>query len=75
MGEVINETYGMGFVRRAKISLIVEIPQGTRKEIEYQYLYQIVNAIERWDIHPDLVVNFDLTPSKLAPVGRSTLAK
>ena len=65
----------MGFVRRAKISLTLEIPEGTRKEIEYQHLYQIVNAIEKWDIHPDLVVNFDQTPSKLVPVGRSTLAK
>ena len=27
------------------------------------------------DIHHDLVVNFDQTPSKLVPVGRSTLAK
>ena len=64
-----------GFVRRAKTSSTVEIPKGARKEIEYQYLYQIVNAIEKWDIHPDLVVNFDQTPSKLVPVGRSTLAK
>ena len=65
----------MGFVRRAKTSSTVEIPEGARKEIEYQYLYQIVNVIEKWDIHPDLVVNFDQTPSKLVPVGRSTLAK
>ena len=53
----------MGFVRRAKTSPTVEIPEGARKEIEYQYL------------HPDLVVNFDQTPSKLVPVGRSMLAK
>ena len=37
----------MGFVRRAKISSTVEIPEGARKEIEYQYLYQIVNATEK----------------------------
>ena len=65
----------MGFVRRAKASSTVEIPEGVRKEIKYQYLYQFVNAIEKWDIHPDLVVNFDQTPSRLVPVGRSTLAK
>ena len=65
----------MGFVRRAKTSSTVEIPEGARKEIEYLYLHQIVNAIEKWDIHPDLVVSFDQTPSKLVPVGRSTLAK
>ena len=38
-------------------------------------MHKIVNAIEKWDIHPDLVVNFDQTLSKLVPVGRSTLAK
>ena len=65
----------MGFVRRAKTSSTVEILKGARKEIEYQYLYQVVNAIEKWDVHPDLVVNFDQTPSKLVPVVRSTLAK
>ena len=54
----------MRFVRRAKTSSTVEIPEAGRKEIEYQYLYQIVNAIEKWDIHTDLVVNFDQTPSK-----------
>ena len=65
----------MRFVKRAKTSSTVEILKGARKEIECQYLYQVVNAIEKWDIHPDLVVNFDQTPSKLVPVGRSTLAK
>ena len=65
----------MGFVRRAKTSWTVETPEDASKEIEYQYLYQIVNAIEKWDIYPDLVVNFDQAPSKLAPVGRFTLAK
>ena len=65
----------MRFARRAKTSSTVEIPEGGRKEIEYQYLYQIVNAIEKWDIHTDLVVNFDQTPSKPVPVGRSTLAQ
>ena len=65
----------MGFVRRGKTSSTVETRQDASKEIKYQYLYQIVNAIEKWDIYPDLVVNFDQAPSKLAPVGRSTLAK
>ena len=65
----------MKFLRRAKTSSTVEILEGARKEIEYQYMYQIVNAIEKWDIHPNLVVSFDQTPSKLVTVGRSTLAK
>ena len=65
----------MGYVRRAKTSSTVDIPDGARKEIEYQYLYDIVSAVEKWNIPPDLVVNFDQTPSKLVPVGCSTLAK
>ena len=64
----------MGYVRRAKMLSTVEIPERVRKEIEYQYLYQIVSAIEKWNT-PDLVINFDQTPSKLVPVGHSTLAK
>ena len=67
---MINETYG---VRRAKTSSTLEIPEDARKEIEYQHLYEIVKAMEKRDIC--LVVNFDQTPSKLVPVGRSTLAK
>ena len=65
----------MGYVRRAKTSSTVEIPEGAQKEIEYQYLYEIVSAKEKWNIPPDLILNFDQTPSKLVPVGRSTLAK
>ena len=64
-----------GYVRRAKTSPTVDIPDGARKEIEYQYLYDIVSAVEKWNIPPDLVVNFDQTPSKLVLAGRSTLAK
>ena len=37
----------MGFVRREKTSSTVEIQEGDRKEVEYQYLYPIVNAIEK----------------------------
>lgn len=37
----------MGFVRRAKTLSTVETPQDASREIEYQYLYQIVNAIEK----------------------------
>ena len=46
-----------------------------RNEIEFQYLCNILSAVEKWSIPPDLVVNFDQTPSKLVPVGYSILAK
>ena len=38
-------------------------------------MYDIASAVEKWNIPPALVVNFDEIPSKLVPVGRSTLAK
>ena len=44
----------MGYVRRVKTSSTVEIPEGAQKEIEYQYLYEIVSAIEKWNIPADL---------------------
>ena len=65
----------MGFVRRAKTSAKVEIPEGARKEIEYQFLHQVVSMIERHNIPDELVLNFDQTPTKLVPVGRMTMAQ
>ena len=65
----------MGFVRRIKTSSKVEIPEGARKEIEFQFLQEIVRAKERWDIPDDLILNFDQTPSKLVPVGQKTMAQ
>ena len=65
----------MGFVRRAKTPAKVEVPDGARKEIEYQFLHQVVSLIERHNIPDELVINFDQTPTKLVPVGRMTMAK
>ena len=53
----------MGFVRRAKTSSTVEIPEGARKEIEYQHLYQIVNVVEKWDILKAILVDSFCHPS------------
>ena len=58
------------YVKRAKTSSTVEIPDGAKKEIEYQYLHDIVSALEKWNILSDLVVNFHQSPSKLTLVGR-----
>lgn len=44
-----------------------------RKKIEYHSLYDIVRVVEKWNIPPDLVTNFDQTSSKLVPAGRSIL--
>ena len=58
------------YVKRAKTSSTVEICDGAKKEIEYQYLDDIVSALEKWNILSDLVVNFHQSPSKLTLVGR-----
>ena len=77
----ITETWAKSFlkrigsVRRAKTPSTVEIPDDVRKELEYLYLYGIESAVEKWNIPPDLPVNFDQAPSKLVPVSHSTLVK
>lgn len=65
----------IGNVRRAKTPPTVEITDGARKELEYLYLYGIESAVEKWNIPPDLLVNFDQAPSKLVPVSHSALVK
>lgn len=35
----------------------------------------VLRVVEKWNIPPDLVTNFDQTSSKLVPVGGSILAK
>ena len=44
----------MGFVRRAKTSSKVDIPIGARKEIEFQFLHQVVSLIEQYKIQMTL---------------------
>ena len=64
----------MGYSRRRHTSAKVDIPEAVRKEIEYLFLYEIVSKVEKYEIPESLIINFDQTPLKLVPCGKSTLA-
>jgi len=65
----------MGFTRRRKTSSKVDIPEAARKEIEYLFLHEIVNKVEKYQIPESLVINLDQTPLKIVQCSNSTLAK
>ena len=65
----------MGFVRRIKTTGKVHIPAGAQKEAELKFLNQIVNQVEKYQIPPSLIINFDQTPSKYVQVSSITMAK
>ena len=62
-------------MKRRKTSSKVDIPEATRKEIEYVFLYEITNRVEKHNIPKSLVINLDQTPLKLVQCGNNTLAK
>ena len=64
----------MGFVRRFSITGKFSIPEALRKELETQYLRDIVGKIEENNVSSSLVLNLDQTPSKYVPEFNKTLA-
>ena len=64
----------MGFVLRKFTSAKVGIPDKARKEIKYQYHYEIVSKVERFKIPKTLVINLDQTPSLMVPGRKHTMA-
>ena len=64
----------MGFVQRKCTSAKVDIPEKARREIEYQYHYDIVSKAERYSIPESLIINLDQTPSYLVPCKKHTMA-
>ena len=65
----------IGFVRRRHTSAKVNIPDKARKEIEYQFHYEIVSKVERHGIPDALIINLDQTPCQLVPCRKQTMAK
>ena len=65
----------MGFVRCIKITEKVHIPVRAQKEAELKFLHQIFNQVEKYQIPPSLIINFDQTPSKYVQVSAMTMAK
>ena len=64
----------MGFEKRRKTSSAVDIPDSARKEIEYLFLHDIVDTVEKYKIPLSLILNLDQTPSKYVPIGNETMA-
>ena len=64
----------MGFVRRFATTGKSVIPDGAKKEAGLLYHHQIIKFVEEHDIPSSLVMNFDQTPLKYAPISSQTLA-
>ena len=65
----------MGFGRLIKTTGKVHIPFGAQKEAELKFLHQIVNQVEKYQIPPSLIINFDQTPSKYVQVSSMIMTK
>ena len=63
----------MGFVCRIKTTGKVYIPVGAQKEAELKFLHKIVNQVEKYQIPPSLIINFDQTPSRYVQVSSMTM--
>ena len=64
----------MGFVLRRKTTAKVLIPEGALKEAELKFHHQIVNYVEKYQIPPSLIINFDQTP-KYVQISSNTMEK
>ena len=65
----------MGFVRRMRTTDKPEIPDQAVKEAKLLFQHQIVSIVEDDEIPESLIMNFDQTPLKYAPVSNGTFAK
>ena len=65
----------MGFVKRAAATGRPDIPEGAKKEAKILFFHQIVDLVEEKTIPLSLIMNFDQTPLKYAPVTSQTLAE
>ena len=65
----------MGFVRHMRTIDKLEIPDRALMEAKFLFQHQIARLVEDHNIPTSLIMNFDQTPLKYAPVSNSTLAK
>ena len=65
----------MGFVKRAVTTNKPELPERALNEAKIIFQHQIATVIEDHSIPASLVMNFDQTPMKFAPVSSRTLSK
>ena len=65
----------MGFKKRTCTTSKPEIPELAKKEAKLIFQHQIAEVVERHSIPLPLVMNFDQTPLKHAPVANQTLSR
>ena len=65
----------MGFVRRAATTERPKIPDGAIKKAGFLFHHSIIDIVNRYQIPPSLIKNFDQTPLKYASVSSQTLDK
>ena len=65
----------MGFKKRTCTTSKPEIPELAKKEAKLIFQHQIADHVERHSIPSSLIMNFDQTPLKYAPVANQTLAR
>ena len=65
----------MGFKKRTCTTPKPEIPELAKKEAKLIFQHQIAEVMERHSIPLPLVMNFDQTPLKYAPVANQTLSR
>ena len=65
----------MGFVRRAATTGRSKMPDRAIKEAGFIFHHSIVQIVDRYQIPPSLIMNFDQAPLKYAPVSSQTLAE
>ena len=78
---VLGETWAkslfhrMGFVLRRKTTAKMLTPEGALKEAELKFHHQIVNYVEKYQIPPSLIINFNQTPLKYVQISSNTMEK
>ena len=65
----------IGLVRRAATTGRPNIPDAAIKDAGFPFHRSIIDIVGRYQIPPSLIMNFDQTPLKHAPVSNQTLDK
>ena len=65
----------MGFVRRASTTGRPKILDGAIKEAGFLFHHSIIGIIDRYQISPSLIMNFDQRSLKYVPVSSQTFEK
>ena len=66
--------FRMGYVRRAKTTSKVQIPEAVQKEADLIFQHKIAKIVEAHKIPNCMILNLDQTPSKFVSSSNATLA-